>query len=121
MNHAMCRRNMALKGNKMGRSLTGCRLLLVAPSFLLMMQVALALHQQHSKSLHDDKDSLLSFSADFYPEHIKLDVLSFVSLSVIESTSNCLMGRNPDNHITPITILCVDPSQSRAPPSILLS
>jgi hypothetical protein len=100
----------------MKRCLTGCRLWLAAPAFFLLMQVAVALHHHHFKSFHDDNDSLHSFSATFYPDHIKQDALSCFSSDVLPFTSSYSRVQKPDLSITPFAVLIIDPSQSRAPP-----
>ena len=105
----------------MRRCLTGIRLLLAAPAFVLLMQLALALHHHHEKSFHDDKDSLHSYSTAFYPDHIKQDVLSCPPASLLKYASFYLREHSPENPITPITFLIVDPSHSRAPPHNVVS
>lgn len=105
----------------MQRCPTGCRLLLITPALLILLQVALALHHHHFESYHDDKDSLHSFSATFYLDHIKQDTLLRLASSVQLPTSSFLWIRTQDSPKTAITLLVTDPPQSRAPPSKLLS
>lgn len=104
----------------MQRCSTGCRLLLITPALLILLQVALALHHNHSESYYDDEDSLHYFPTAFYPDHIKQDTLIYLASKVLSSLSY-LWIRNPDSPKTPTTVLITDPPQSRAPPSSLLS
>ncbi|MFA7404502.1 MAG: hypothetical protein WC007_10930 [Pelobacteraceae bacterium] len=115
------RRNAELKGNDMQKCSTGCRLLLITPALLILLQVALALHHHQSESCYDDEDSLHSFPSAFYPDHIKLDTLDCLSPEILMSPHPCLWIRTPDSPKAPITVLVTDPPQSRAPPSTLFS
>jgi len=106
-----------IQGQTMQKCSTGCRLLLIAPALLILLQVALALHHHHFESYHDDKDSLHSFPAAFCHDHIKLDALNWAAAEVLLFPPSYIRVRNPDNPAAPVTILVSDPPQSRAPPA----
>jgi hypothetical protein len=109
--------NAAFKGKTMQKCSTGCRLLLVAPAFLILLQVALALHHHHFESYHDDEDSLHSFPAAFYPDYIKLDTLNYAAAEILLFPPSYVSVRTPDSAAVPVTVLLSDPPQSRAPPT----
>lgn len=114
--HAVRRINSASKGNDMQRCSTGCRLLLIAPALFVLLQVAHVLHRHHFDSYYDAEESLNSFPAAFYPDHIKQDTLIRLASPVLASTPSSLWIRTPDSPEAAITVLIADPPQSRAPP-----
>jgi len=113
------RTNAAVKGKKMQICSTGCRLQLITPALFILLQVALALHHHHFESFHDNKDSLHSAPAAFYPTHVKQDLSSCLVSDVLGFPPPFARIRNPDSPQAPTTVLVSDPPQSRAPPSPL--
>ena len=106
----------ALKGNNMQKCSTGCRLLLVTPALLLLLQVAAVLHYHPPDPGYDAEDSLNSFTTDFYSDHIKHDVLNCVASDAVRLRTSCAWARKPDSHQVPMAALFTAPPQSRAPP-----
>ncbi len=96
--------------------MTGCRLLLAAPAFLLLMQLALVLHHHHTFSFHDDEDSLHSFSPSVYLDHVKQELFGLASSATSDLDTICPYNRRLGSRCVPTTILIVESSHSRAPP-----
>ncbi len=106
----------AVKGNNMQRCTTGCRLLLVTPALLLLLQVAAVLHNHHPDPGYDAEDSCQSFPSAFYPDHIKQDALICLASDAVRLRISYVWARKPDTLQVPITALFTAPPQSRAPP-----
>jgi hypothetical protein len=105
----------------MQRCSTRCRLLLITPAIFILLQVALVLHHHHFESFHDDENLLHSLPTAFYHDHIKQDTLICFAAEVLLFLPTSIKIRNTDSPKAQITALITDPSQSRAPPSMLFS